>query len=94
MLERADDVDIATFRNGAMDLADDGFSVTPDFQGVAVENVATPHKRDGNTWGTFPQKFVDFVEKTSWELTGTALATLLTRRSHRRLSRCPARSPL
>ncbi|AXR74066.1 hypothetical protein DCC27_006865 [Auritidibacter sp. NML130574] len=64
ILERAEDVDIATFHNVSVDLSEDGVSVTPDYQGVAVGNVATPQKREGQNWGSFPQEFIDFVEAT------------------------------
>ncbi len=41
----------------------DGFSVTPDYLNVEVET-ASGQTRTGTSWGSFPQSFVDFQQKT------------------------------
>ncbi|NQX26216.1 hypothetical protein HQQ81_02490 [Microbacteriaceae bacterium VKM Ac-2854] len=43
---------------------DDGFTVTPDYLGVAVTTTGTAQSTTGSSWGSFPQGFVDFQNLT------------------------------
>jgi len=53
---------LADISNASAD--DDGFTVTPDYLGVAVTTEATPQTTTGAAWGSFPQSFVDFQNLT------------------------------
>ena len=57
-------VTIATLKN--VDVDADGFTVTPDYAGVAVTTGAdaVPQVTTGANFGSFPQAFVDFQVKT------------------------------
>lgn len=59
------DVRIATFHGVTADLTH-GFSVSPDFAGVAVALPAgaTPQDTTANGWGAWPQSFVDVQQTT------------------------------
>lgn len=55
-------------------LGDKGIVTDPAYKKVTVENAVTPQVRTGNNWGSFPQAFVDFQEKSGqasyWYSTG------------------------
>ncbi|GAA2234380.1 fibronectin type III domain-containing protein [Herbiconiux moechotypicola] len=57
-------ITLATF--SGVQVGADGFTVTPDYRGVAVSLPAdaTPQSRTGADWGSFPQSFVDFQRAT------------------------------
>jgi hypothetical protein len=47
------------------DVSDGGFTVTPDYLGVAVNTGSgTPQNRTAASWGSFPQSFVDYQALT------------------------------
>lgn len=58
------EITLATLTN--VDVTEDGFTIAPDYLGVAVDTSAdvTPQTRTGTNWGSFPQSFVDFQELT------------------------------
>ncbi|WP_051217974.1 HtaA domain-containing protein [Nocardioides insulae] len=49
-----------------VDVTPEGIEVTPDYQGVHYDapTNATPQARTGANWGSFPQDFVDFQQRT------------------------------
>lgn len=55
------EVTVATLSN--VRLVGDGFTVTPDYRGVAVELETGTQKRDAKGWGAFPQGWVSFMEQ-------------------------------
>lgn len=57
---------IANFQDATVDLTEDGFSVTPDYLGVEVDtaDAGFDQQRTGDTWGAFPQDWVDFNART------------------------------
>ncbi|WP_440707869.1 fibronectin type III domain-containing protein [Herbiconiux sp. YIM B11900] len=57
-------VTLAVFSGVQVDA--DGFTVTPDYRGVAVALPAgaTPQAQSGADWGAFPQSFIDFQLET------------------------------
>jgi len=57
-------VTLATFAGAQVGA--DGFAVTPDYRGVAVDLASgqTPQSRSGADWGSFPQGFIDFQSET------------------------------
>ncbi|WP_066039585.1 fibronectin type III domain-containing protein [Herbiconiux solani] len=56
-------VTLATF--SGVQVGPEGFTVTPDYRGVAVETGGgTAQVRTGADWGSFPQSFIDFQAAT------------------------------
>ncbi|PQZ91552.1 hypothetical protein CQ018_12960 [Arthrobacter sp. MYb227] len=58
----------------SVNLGDKGIVTDPAYKEVPVEDTGSPQVRTGNTWGAFPQAFVDFQEKSGqgsyWYSTG------------------------
>ncbi|MGO1959862.1 MAG: hypothetical protein ACTH1B_02345 [Yaniella sp.] len=71
------DVPIANLSGVELD-SDRGFVHKPDYEDVKInvqaDGVSEPQKRDGNSWGAFPQEFIDFHTATGqagyWYTTG------------------------
>ncbi|MDR0504257.1 MAG: hypothetical protein LBG70_00390 [Bifidobacteriaceae bacterium] len=53
-------ITLANFKN--IDLGEDGFTVTPEYLGVTVTGVS--QTTSGDTWGSFPQDFINFQLET------------------------------
>ena len=61
-LTPVDDVVIATLAD--VEVGADGIVTVPAYRGVEIETAGTAQTRTGDSWGSFPQSFVDFQQKT------------------------------